>query len=278
MANPAIGARLKAAREAAGFKTAIEFALQNGIPQPTYALHEGGRRGLKWDVAENYGELLGVEAAWIMSGKTAADTPDLGSEKEGETLPNRIREHRLAAGLTLEQLAGKIGTTNQQVQRLETGARKLSEEWMVGLAEALGVPVQDLLSTSKGGGDRKAADETTIGGRLRSAREAAGISQADIARKLGISRAAISQWEANDTNPDIGRFGAIADAYGVAVDWLVTGLASRALPAAEPPPWIALRVPEGEVALAVPPNLSQASWDDVEAWLQVIIRAARRAP
>ena len=39
--------RLMEARVAAGYATAKEFADKNNIPQPTYSLHESGKRGLK---------------------------------------------------------------------------------------------------------------------------------------------------------------------------------------------------------------------------------------
>ncbi|WP_205854061.1 helix-turn-helix domain-containing protein [Phenylobacterium kunshanense] len=40
--------------------------------------------------------------------------------------PNRIREQREAAGLTLQALAERIGTTNQQLSHLELGKRELT--------------------------------------------------------------------------------------------------------------------------------------------------------
>jgi len=53
--------------------------------------------------------------------------------------PNRLREIRKAKGLTLEGLAALVGSSNQQIQRLEKGERRLSDEWMRTLGQALGV-------------------------------------------------------------------------------------------------------------------------------------------
>jgi len=50
---------------------------------------------------------------------------------------NRIRELREATHLTLDELALKAGTTNQQISHLELGKRKLSLDWMMRLAAAL---------------------------------------------------------------------------------------------------------------------------------------------
>lgn len=59
--------------------------------------------------------------------------------------PNRIREMRKKRGLTLERLAERVGTNNQQISRLETGQRRLTVEWLTRLATALDCLREDLL-------------------------------------------------------------------------------------------------------------------------------------
>jgi len=61
-------ARLKTARMAGGFKTATEFCQKFNIPISTYNMHETGRRKISPDVAEKYSELLGINAAWLITG------------------------------------------------------------------------------------------------------------------------------------------------------------------------------------------------------------------
>jgi transcriptional regulator with XRE-family HTH domain len=58
---------------------------------------------------------------------------------------NRIAELRQKKGLSQEDLAELVGTSGQQIGRLENGARKLTTEWMDKLAPALGVRRRDLL-------------------------------------------------------------------------------------------------------------------------------------
>jgi DNA-binding XRE family transcriptional regulator len=60
-------------------------------------------------------------------------------------MANRIRDLRRARGLTLEQLAEAVGTSYQQVMRLEKGERRLTVDWMVRIAPALGVAPADLM-------------------------------------------------------------------------------------------------------------------------------------
>lgn len=55
-------------------------------------------------------------------------------------MPNRIRDLRTAAGLSLEDLARATGTSNQQISRLEKGERRLTEDWMKRISSALNVP------------------------------------------------------------------------------------------------------------------------------------------
>lgn len=64
----------------------------------------------------------------------------------------------------------------------------------------------------------------SIGARIRAAREQLGLSQAQLARSLGITRSACSQWEASDgTAPRRERLAQIAQLLGVSYEWLATG-------------------------------------------------------
>jgi transcriptional regulator with XRE-family HTH domain len=56
--------------------------------------------------------------------------------------------------MTLDQLAERVGTSFQQIARLETGDRRLAEVWMRKIAPALGVRPADLLAdTSPNNGE-----------------------------------------------------------------------------------------------------------------------------
>ncbi len=63
---------------------------------------------------------------------------------------NAIRELRTAKGLTGEQLAELVGTSQQQVQRLEAGARRLTHDWAERIARALKVDIADVLREPAG--------------------------------------------------------------------------------------------------------------------------------
>jgi transcriptional regulator with XRE-family HTH domain len=53
----------------------------------------------------------------------------------------RIREYRVALGLTQNQLGAMIGSTNQQVHKYEKGIDRLSAGQLYEIAQALDMPV-----------------------------------------------------------------------------------------------------------------------------------------
>lgn len=55
----------------------------------------------------------------------------------------------------------------------------------------------------------------TTGERIRQARKSAGMTQAELAHKLGISAAGIAQWENDLRNPKIETLRKLADALGL---------------------------------------------------------------
>lgn len=58
-------------------------------------------------------------------------------------------------------------------------------------------------------------DEQKADSELADAREKQGIRQADMAAKLGVTQATISNWESKSTLPSPKKWQAIADAYGI---------------------------------------------------------------
>lgn len=62
-----------------------------------------------------------------------------------ETAPNRIRELRLAAGISQEELGGRIGVHKVSISDLERGKVELTLTYMRRIAKALGVSPADLL-------------------------------------------------------------------------------------------------------------------------------------
>lgn len=56
-----------------------------------------------------------------------------------------IRRARVERGLTIVELAARVGRTHQQVQKYETGANRVAVSTLYAIARALDAPVTDLL-------------------------------------------------------------------------------------------------------------------------------------
>lgn len=67
---------------------------------------------------------------------------------------------------------------------------------------------------------------TAAAQRIRIARRAAGLSQAQLALELGVQRSAVSHWEAQRGKPSVNHLRKLALATGVQFEWLATGRGS----------------------------------------------------
>ena len=60
----------------------------------------------------------------------------------------RFRRERQAQGMSLRELARRLGTDPNIISRLETGKRQMSVEWLSTIADALGIRPAEFLETS----------------------------------------------------------------------------------------------------------------------------------
>jgi transcriptional regulator with XRE-family HTH domain len=74
---------------------------------------------------------------------------------------------------------------------------------------------------------------STIASRLRAAREQAGLSQGQAAKKLKVARPTISEIEAGRRKVSAQEVSAFAELYGVGVDWLASSKSDDHDPAYE---------------------------------------------
>ena len=60
-----------------------------------------------------------------------------------------------------------------------------------------------------------------LGEKLTQTRKAAGLTQADVAAKMNVSRQAVSRWESGQSKPSTERLLALGELYGVSIDQLL---------------------------------------------------------
>jgi transcriptional regulator with XRE-family HTH domain len=106
----------------------------------------------------------------------------------------------------------------------------------------------------------------TVGARIRAARLARGMTQADLAEAVGVSRSAVAQWETERSGQVRGNLTRIASVLGVTVEHLLSGTATGAAVG-----------PENATELALL-RLYRACTDDDRAFLvRTAARLARAA-
>ena len=81
----------------------------------------------------------------------------------------------------------------------------------------------------------------TLQDKILYCRKKAGLSQEQLAEKIGVSRQAVSKWETGDAVPEIGKLSLLAKSFNVTVDWLLSESEPEMEKAAQPP----LAVPAG---------------------------------
>jgi transcriptional regulator with XRE-family HTH domain len=66
--NIRLGARIRAARKAAGFKTSKQFTKNHKIPESTYSQHESGARYPNDEMLQFYCKIFEVNLNWLKTG------------------------------------------------------------------------------------------------------------------------------------------------------------------------------------------------------------------
>lgn len=71
--------------------------------------------------------------------------------------------------------------------------------------------------------DWYAQDVATFGDRLAAARDAAGLTQEDLAKRLGVRSTSIKAWEDDSSEPRANRLQMLAGMLNVSIRWMLTG-------------------------------------------------------
>jgi len=67
-------------------------------------------------------------------------------------------------------------------------------------------------------------EAATFGDRLAAAREAAGMTQKDLAKRVGVKVTTLARWEEDQAEPRANRLQMLSGMLGVSLRWLLTGI------------------------------------------------------
>lgn len=129
----------------------------------------------------------------------------------------RLREARTQAGLSQAEVATRLGIRQSYVSRVERGAQNISVLACVRFAQAMGY-----IFLTEFAPKPRDHDGIAFGRRLREAREQAGLSQADVAARLGITQSYVSRVERGDQNITLSACEAFARAVGCIFSTVLT--------------------------------------------------------
>ena len=68
-----------------------------------------------------------------------------------------------------------------------------------------------------------------IADRIQNLRKAKGISQEELADKVGVSRQAVSKWESEQSVPDLDKVIIMSEYFDVTTDYILRGIERRSM-------------------------------------------------
>ena len=124
----------------------------------------------------------------------------------------RLREARRRAGLSQAEVAARLGIRQGYVSRVELGTENITLSACVRFAQAVGCLFSpEFMPPTPRDSDGGIAE---FARRLREARRRAGLSQAELAARLGMTQGYVSRVERGAQNISLSACEAFADAVG----------------------------------------------------------------
>lgn len=129
------------------------------------------------------------------------------------TLGKRIREFRKERGLTLKELANKIGISYSFLSAIERNIKKPSLTTIKQIADTLNIPITYLFSNE--------SDGKQVGDKLKLIREGRSLSIEELAELTNISQEKLIKIENNEIQPDLDIIEILANTLDVTVRYFL---------------------------------------------------------
>lgn len=140
------------------------------------------------------------------AGGAAGDGPRQLGTASGRFTP--LREARLRAGLSVAQLARAIGVSRPTVALWEQGRRRPAQTYWSALGAALELPVEHVAELFAG--YRPARFDSRPLPSLATSRRSAGLTQRQLAGRLGVAATTLSMWETSGVPVPVDAIAALA--------------------------------------------------------------------
>ena len=200
-----LGERIAEQRKKLGLSQE-ELAEKLNISQKSISKYELGDRKPQYKVLVRMAEYFGVTVDYLLR---STDTQDFGICDCGNTIKELLTE----AGMTQEELGMLLNVQNAAVSKYESGKVPLTGETLLKLSKIFNVSTDYLLGAEEG--------NTMIGGKIAELRKEQGLNQKELAKKIGVSRSALSLYEIDRREPDLETVKKIASLFGVTTDYLL---------------------------------------------------------
>ncbi|MEW6662900.1 MAG: helix-turn-helix domain-containing protein [Bacillota bacterium] len=201
------GEKIRLLREQKGMSIEVLADLLD-IPLECMWEIEKGERGLSKVTIQEVATLLGVPGSYFFEPRFAP--AEFRKEDKGvsnESVGKRLRQFRTSKGITLSILSKKSGVSLAHLSEIERGRSAASLKTLEKLSAALGVSVSHFL--------RSEEEEPSLGNKLRRLREKVGLTQKELAQRIGISHGLVGQIETGRTQPSVATLNSLAEALGV---------------------------------------------------------------
>lgn len=189
-----------------------ELAEKLNISQKSISKYELGNRKPQYKVLVRMAEYFGVTTDYLLG--VTDSTENEPESSVTRKFGNRLRELRVSEGITQLQMAVILDTSKSNISKYEAGTVEPGMEKINEIARFFKVTTDYLFGMETGG-------NTMIGGKIAELRKELELSQEELAKKIGVSRSALSLYEIDRREPDLETVKKIASLFGVTTDYLL---------------------------------------------------------
>lgn len=209
--NTVLGERIAELRKVCDMSQK-ELGEKLGVSASAIGMYEQGRREPNNAMMIAMEKLFGVTVDYLLG--VTDSTENEPESSVTRKFGNRLRDLRVSEGITQLQMAVILDTSKSNISKYEAGTVEPGMEKINEIARFFKVTTDYLFGMETGG-------NTMIGGKIAELRKEHGLNQKELAKKIEVSRSALSLYEIDRREPDLETVKKIASLFGVTTDYLL---------------------------------------------------------